>query len=290
MPPRPVFHLALFRLHASPRASRMVEMARLRRERAGSGVDPPRSGNSVARGSSPSAFQSRRFLSWAAPRPGILSATGNRKTHCVRSSPARGVLAVGLQSFLSAKGQRTGLASRRGSPRDQQRVPDEEDEDGDPAVFTSDREARRPLGLLRPQGRFLLSGDCASGPGSFHGQPQRKTFTVLRSSYGLELKPLRFSKTDGGVYRFPKRPGSGSRISGGTPEFGAKSIEAVASSPSQAHWSPSTPLRGRLCVIRRRLRLDPAATSPDVRPPVGTGHGDPPDKGALPADPHRRAH
>ena len=58
------------------------------------------------------------------------------------------VLLGGYHAFLSAQAQRKRLAPRRGSLRNQQRLPNTQDEDGDPMVPSFHSKVKGPMGQL----------------------------------------------------------------------------------------------------------------------------------------------
>jgi hypothetical protein len=142
-----------FRLHTSQRAARMVEVARLRSERTGSGVDPPRRGGPLAHGSSSTPVKPRCFVS--------MQRSYKKKSRGSLSHEfsAPWIFSLGLSCVSRSKACGLRLASHRGFERDKQGMPNTRDEDGDPAVSTAHCKAWGPLGQFRPQGRILLLGN-----------------------------------------------------------------------------------------------------------------------------------
>ena len=122
----------------------------------------------------------------------------------------------------------------------------------------------------------------------FHCQLRRQAAAVLRATDGLEPKPLRFSEGHGGVHRPPQGPGVVNLFSGRAQHCRAEGSKAVASSPSQAHWSPPPPFRRRLRTVRGVLRRDIETEGLHFQPAHGTGPQDSPYQGTLRPHPHRR--
>jgi hypothetical protein len=104
----------------------------------------------------------------APPRPRYLPQGRNGEARGEGRIKAYRALNVDVTSFLETK---TGRIETRQRPPDHQHALREEvNEDGDPPTPTTHREAGRPLGVLRPEGRFLRIGNQPQQSRSLHGQ------------------------------------------------------------------------------------------------------------------------
>ncbi len=104
---------------------------------------------------------------------------------------------MGIVGFLGAQARL--VEARHRPPHHQQALPKEVHENGDPTAPTPNREARRPLGVLRPKGRLLRASHPPQRAESFHIELKWATVTVMRAPYGVFVKSLRFPKTNGRV-------------------------------------------------------------------------------------------
>ena len=166
----------------------MVEVARRRLERSGSGVDPPRRGGPLEAWGPPSSIQPRRVMPRTAPRPSAVSTVGDRAPQEERSIPPHRPLKMGFARLpcSQARGQR--MATDHRLARDQQILQDKED---DPSVPSDYYKAQRPLDQLRSKRRLLFLSNCSTGQGGLHGQPRRPAPPTVRPTDGLEPKPFR---------------------------------------------------------------------------------------------------
>ena len=61
------------------------------------------------------------------------------------------------------------------------------------------RKARGPLGVVRPERRFLRISHTPRGQRGIHGEYKWSIVTAMRAPYGVVAKPFRITKADGRV-------------------------------------------------------------------------------------------
>ena len=140
--------VALFRLHASQRASRMVELARCSTDWTSFGVDPPRRGSPLEVRWPPTPFQPRRLVPRTSDRPTKIREDRNRPPHPQRRLSCSGIFKMGITRLLDPQASKLRLEINYRPTRDQQAVPDEKHEDGNSPPTAFYREAGRPLDKL----------------------------------------------------------------------------------------------------------------------------------------------
>ena len=121
---------------------------------------------------------------------------------------------MGLPSFLGSQTGSYRLASHHRPKRSKQALKDPSNKDGDPSSFAPYCKTKRPLGKLRPEGRFLRPLYRSKGPRDLQIKHRRKPPLTMRPPHRMVTKPVHISKTDKSVYNLLEGPREDINLSG----------------------------------------------------------------------------
>jgi len=129
--------------------------------------------------------------------PRQLPQGSDREAHREGSPKAHRTRTMGLKSLPRAQDGR--LEARHRPHNHQQALLEEVHENGDFEAVALHRKAKGPLGVVRPERRFLRVGHTPQGQRGFHIQHKWSVITTMRAPYEVVTKSFRILEANGRV-------------------------------------------------------------------------------------------